>query len=375
MALIGRLEADGRLSREEWIRLLEHLAAEAAGTAGRSGIAEPPGAGKYLKDRARAVSRRTFGNQIYTRGLIEFTGFCRNDCYYCGLRAGNRNASRYRLTKEQILDCCREGYELGFRTFVLQGGEDPALDDMLTETVADIRRGFPDCAITLSAGERPREIYRRWREAGADRYLLRHETADPGHYRTLHPPGMTAENRKRCLEDLKELGYQIGAGFMVGSPGQTAAHLAEDFLYLEKLQPHMVGIGPFVPHHETPFSGEPAGTAEMTLRCVSLLRLMLPEALLPATTALGTIDPEGREKGILAGANVVMPNLSPREVREKYELYDNKICTGEEAAECRSCLELRMLSIGYELAVSRGDHPEMAGKEDQTTGRKKKCTI
>ena len=289
--------------------------------------------------------------------MIEFTNYCRNDCYYCGIRRGNLHARRYRLSKEEILRCCEDGYALGFRTFVLQGGEDGWFtDERMADIIRAIRTTYPDCAITLSIGERSYESYKLFREAGADRYLLRHETADEEHYGKLHPQSMSLAVRKMCLYDLKLLGYQAGAGFMVGSPGQTVECLGKDLAFLKELQPHMVGIGPFIPHHDTPFAAEKEGTVEQTLFLTGLLRLMLPKALLPATTALGTIDPSGREKAILAGANVVMPNLSPTSVRKKYELYDNKICTGDEAAECRNCLNQRMEKIGYQLITDRGDY-------------------
>ena len=310
----------------------------------------------YLFDAARETARSRFGNRIYTRGLIEFTNYCRCDCYYCGIRRSNRQAERYRLTQEEILACCRAGYALGFRTFVLQGGEDPYFtDERICELVRAIKSSWPDCAVTLSIGEKEHSSYRLYRKAGADRYLLRHETASPAHYRRLHPPEQTPQLRRQCLWSLKELGYQVGAGFMVGSPYQTPENLADDLLFLHELSPQMAGIGPFIPHHQTPFSAFPAGTLRQTLLMVALTRLILPNALLPATTALGTIAPDGRERGVLAGANVVMPNLSPVGVRKQYALYDNKICTGDEAAECRACLQNRMRSIGYELAVDRGD--------------------
>nr|WP_207731215.1 [FeFe] hydrogenase H-cluster radical SAM maturase HydE [Anaerotruncus colihominis] len=310
----------------------------------------------YLFDAARETARSRFGNRIYTRGLIEFTNYCRCDCYYCGIRRSNRQAERYRLTQEEILACCRAGYALGFRTFVLQGGEDPYFtDERICELVRAIKSSWPDCAVTLSIGEKEHSSYRLYRKAGADRYLLRHETASPAHYRRLHPPEQTPQRRRQCLWSLKELGYQVGAGFMVGSPYQTPENLADDLLFLHELSPQMAGIGPFIPHHQTPFSAFPAGTLRQTLLMVALTRLILPNALLPATTALGTIAPDGRERGVLAGANVVMPNLSPVGVRKQYALYDNKICTGDEAAECRACLQNRMRSIGYELAVDRGD--------------------
>ncbi len=305
------------------------------------------------------VRDRIYGRRVFIRGLIEFTNYCRNNCYYCGIRAGNVNADRYRLSLQEILTCTDAGYELGFRTFVLQGGEDPYYtDEMMTELVRGIRERHPDCAITLSVGERSRETYRLWKEAGADRYLLRHETINPEHYASLHPEGMSHENRLRCLRDLKELGFQVGAGFMVGSPGQTEEDLAAELCFLREFRPHMVGIGPYVPHQDTPFAKEPAGTAELTTFLLSLIRLTLPEVLLPATTALGTVDALGREKGIRAGANVVMPNLSPVDVREKYLLYDHKICTGEEAAQCIACLKERIRTTGCEIVVDRGDHKD-----------------
>ena len=343
--LINKLEKDRQLTRDEWIMIFE---------------TDPAVLQEPLAERARRISIGNFGHEIFTRGLIEFTSYCRNDCYYCGIRRSNKELPRYRLDREQILECCDRGYELGFRTFVLQGGEDPCIDDEeMVSVISAIHDGFGDCAITLSIGERSHDSYLRYFEAGAERYLLRHETADPWNYARLHPGELSLQRRMDCLWDLKRIGYQVGTGFMVGSPGQNAETLAEDMLFIEKLAPHMIGIGPFVPHHATPFADKKAGTAEQTLVCISLLRLMLPQALIPATTALGTIEADGRERGILAGANVVMPNLSPLSYRKKYELYDHKICTGEEAAECRDCLELRMEAIGYTLAVSRGDHPLM----------------
>lgn len=311
-----------------------------------------------LKQEAVRIQKKYFGNKIYTRGLVEFTNYCRNDCYYCGIRRSNTNAVRYRLTKEEILQCCENGHELGFRTFVLQGGEDPWFnDERMVDIIQTIKKNYPDCAITLSIGEKSKESYRKFREAGADRYLLRHETANEDHYRYLHPENLSLSNRKQCLYDLKELGYQIGAGFMVGAPGQTMENLAEDLVFLKELNPHMVGIGPFIPHHDTKFAKEEAGNVELTLFLLSVIRIMLPKVLLPATTALGTLDPRGREKGFQTGANVVMPNLSPVKNRKQYELYDNKICTGEEAAECRGCLSRRARSVGYEIVKDRGDSP------------------
>ncbi len=314
---------------------------------------------RFIREEAVKVCQKTYGNQVFIRGLIEFTNFCKNDCYYCGIRRSNSQADRYRLTKEQMLDCCASGYELGFRTFVLQGGEDGYFtDDKICDLVSAIKEKYPDCAVTLSIGEKSKESYKRYFDAGADRYLLRHETADEAHYKKLHPEEMSLAHRKQCLWDLKEIGYQVGCGFMVGSPGQTVETLYEDLQFIRELQPHMVGIGPFISQKDTPFADKASGTMEQTLKLLAIIRLIQPHVLLPATTALGTIHPKGRELGILSGANVVMPNLSPVNVREKYKLYDNKICTGDEAAECRYCMENRMKSIGYEVAVSRGDYIE-----------------
>jgi biotin synthase len=342
--LIDQLEEQRILSREEFLQILSDLTEEDR---------------NYLRERARAVANKHFGNHIYTRGLIEFTNYCKNDCYYCGIRRSNREVTRYRLTNEQILSCCKEGHELGFRTFVLQGGEDGSYsDEDIVAIIKLIKTNFPDCALTLSIGEKSYASYLKYYEAGADRYLLRHETANEEHYSKLHPENLKLQNRKQCLLDLKTIGYQVGAGFMVGSPYQTKENIVEDLLFLKELSPEMIGIGPFLPHHETPFAAEQKGSMEMTLILISIIRLMIPNALIPATTALGTIHPKGREEGILSGANVVMPNLSPTSVRKNYELYDNKICTGDEAAECRFCLDGRMKKIGYELTIDRGDYKE-----------------
>lgn len=341
-ALIDKLRRQKTLSREEFAALLENRDSDTA---------------DYLFAQAREVREGAYGKNVYMRGLIEFTNYCKNDCYYCGIRRSNRCAERYRLTEEQIVDCCDMGYALGFRTFVLQGGEDPYYtDERMCGIVRSIKQKYPDCAVTLSIGEKSFETYKAYREAGADRYLLRHETANAGHYGKLHPPELSPENRKRCLYDLKALGFQVGCGFMVGSPYQTAGNIIDDLVFIKELDPEMVGIGPFIPHHDTPFKDEKAGTMELTLFLLGIIRLMLPSVLLPATTALGTIHPRGREKGILAGANVVMPNLSPAGVRKKYLLYDNKICTGDEAAECVRCLMDRIESTGYRLVAARGDY-------------------
>lgn len=342
--IVDRLEAGGGLLKDELATLLYCDDSEEA---------------DYLKSRARHVTDGIYGKDIYIRGLIEFTSCCKNNCFYCGIRSGNRKAQRYRLTKAQIMECCEKGYSLGFRTFVLQGGEDGFFTEKkVCDIVYEIKSSFGDCAVTLSIGEKSRAEYQAYFDAGADRYLLRHETANEEHYRKLHPKEMHLENRKRCLYDLKEIGYQVGAGFMVGSPFQTSDTIYGDLQFIRELEPHMVGIGPFIPHKDTPFASECAGTLEMTLRLLSIIRLMNPRVLLPATTALGTIHPMGRELGIKAGANVVMPNLSPVEVREKYQLYNNKLCVGDEAAESVQGLKERMTDIGYRIAVDRGDYRE-----------------
>lgn len=339
--LIDRLEASHSLPDEQLLELI---------------TMEDPAAEHYLVQRADAVRRAVYGSDVYIRGLIEFTNCCKNDCLYCGIRRSNRNCQRYRLTQEEILRCCQAGYDLGFRTFVLQGGEDPYFTrQRMTELIRAIRQAYPDCAITLSVGEKDRQTYQEWFDAGADRYLLRHETADAGHYRSLHPAEMSFENRMRCLQDLKGIGYQTGCGFMVGSPGQTPENLLKDLRFLQQFQPQMVGIGPFIPHQDTVFRAESPGSAALTLRLLAIIRLMLPTVLLPATTALGTVLSDGRQKGMQYGCNVVMPNLSPSAARKKYSLYDNKISAGEEAAESVALLKTSMAAIGFRVVTGRGD--------------------
>ncbi len=341
---IDRLEQGEELSHEELALLLSTYDKEDRA---------------YAAKEARAIALRNFGNKVYFRGLIEISNYCKNNCYYCGIRRSNGNASRYRLSSEEILTCCRYGYETGFRTFVLQGGEDPWwTDDRMVSLVSEIKRVYPDCAVTLSLGEKERESYQRLFAAGADRYLLRHETADSVHYGKLHPSELSLENRKRCLKDLIEIGYQTGCGCMVGSPYQTAENLAEDLIYMKKLRPQMIGVGPFIPHKDTPFRDFPPGTLEDTLFLLSLIRIMHPWVLLPATTALGTIQPDGREQGILAGANVVMPNISPEDARRRYLLYNRKVDAGADAVKSRLLLQEKIEAIGYEVVVGRGDYKE-----------------
>ncbi len=315
-----------------------------------------PEIAQYLKENAEQARKSVYDNSVFIRGLIEISNVCENNCLYCGIRGGNENCQRYRLTPEEIILCCVEGYELGFRTFVMQGGEDGFYtDEILCNLIGEIKKKFPDCAVTLSLGERSKESYQRLFDAGADRYLLRHEAADKELYEKLHPENMSFENRMECLENLKEIGYQVGCGFMVGAPYQTAKHIAKDLKFIEEFKPHMCGIGPFIPHKDTVFKNETAGDADLTCYLLSIIRLIHPDILLPATTALGTVKNDGREKGILSGANVVMPNLSPENARKKYELYNNKLNTGVENAFHIAELKKKMESIGYEVVVAKGD--------------------
>ena len=339
--LIDLLNTQHRLSRTQWVQLFSTYTSDDL---------------EFAMAMAREIAVKRFGKKIYFRGIVEFSNICKNDCYYCGIRCSNRNVSRYRLTPEDILSCCEEGYSAGFRTFVLQGGEDGWFnDDRMCAIVRSIKLKFPDCAVTLSLGERSRESYEKLYEAGADRYLLRHETADSCHYGILHPATLSLENRLRCLKDLKEIGYQTGCGIMVGSPGQTPETLAKDMIYMQEFDPQMVGVGPFLPHQDTPFREEKPGSVDLTLFVLALCRIMLPNALIPSTTALGTVEAEGRKLGVLAGCNVVMPNLSPANVRKKYMLYNNKAGTDLTAQEGIALLRQQMEEIGYEVVIGRGD--------------------
>lgn len=339
--IVDKLIKDHSLELEEYEFLIENHTPEIA---------------ERLAEEAVKIRTAIYGKSVFIRGLIEVSNICKNDCYYCGIRRSNKNCERYRLSKEEILECVDEGYELGFRTFVMQGGEDAFFtDDFVCDIVSEIKNRYPYCAVTLSLGERSYESYKRLYDAGADRYLLRHETADTEHYEKLHPAELTLEHRMECLNNLREIGYQVGCGFMVGSPFQTTATLAKDLKFIEYFKPDMCGIGPFIPHQDTCFKDEPAGSLELTCFLLSIIRIIHPPVLLPATTALGTIAPQGREKGILSGANVVMPNLSPTSVRKKYALYDGKISTGEESAQSKQLLEEKMASIGYQVVTSRGD--------------------
>lgn len=342
ISLLQKLADEHRLSLDEYRCLIDAYSQKTAKLAA------------HLADKVR---REVFGNKVYIRGLIEVSSFCRCDCYYCGIRRSNKNCQRYRLTDEQILDCCHEGWRLGFRTFVLQGGEGIFTADEVAGIVSQIKSEHPDCAVTLSLGEYTREDYAKMRVSGADRYLLRHETADSTHYAKLHPTAQSYDNRMRCLYDLKSLGYQVGCGFMVGSPYQTSRELARDLEFIADFSPEMCGIGPFIPHRDTPFGDMPAGSAELCLYLLSLLRLIKPKLLLPATTALGTLLPNGREAGMLAGANVIMPNLSPKSERKKYSLYNNKLSDGDEAAENLEHLRRSIAAVGYEIVTDKGDAP------------------
>lgn len=340
-AIIDKLYLQNNLKSQELLALLNNMTVEDK---------------LYLIEKAHDTRMKSYGDSVFMRGLIEFTNYCKRNCRYCGIRAGNRLADRYRLSIDEIMEACTEGHELGYRTFVLQGGEDDFYnDEKIVEIVNTIKHKYIDCAITLSVGEKSYESYKKYYDAGADRYLMRHETASKELYESLHP-GMSFENRIQCLKDLKDIGFQVGAGFMVGLPGQKNEDYVRDLMFLKELEPHMVGIGPFIPHKDTPLAEESGGTVETTEIMLAITRLLLPMVLLPATTALGSIDPMGREKGIKAGANVVMPNLSPTSVRKKYALYNGKICTGDEAAECRMCIEGRITRAGFSIDMSRGDN-------------------
>ncbi len=340
--LIDKLEEQHSLSVEEYTFLLENLTEEAA---------------EYLKEKAVKARKTIYGNAVFVRGLIEISNICRNDCLYCGIRRSNKNCDRYRLTEKEILSCCEKGYSLGFRTFVLQSGEDGCYtDDFLVELIKKIKLKYPECAVTLSSGERRRESYKALYDAGADRYLLRHEAKNEELYKKLHPENMSLDNRLKCLEDLKEIGYQVGCGFMVGAPYQTLEHIAEDLKFIEEFKPEMCGIGPFVSHKATVFKDYPNGSRDLTCSLLSIIRLINPRVLLPATTALGTISGDGRERGILSGANVIMPNLSPENAKKKYDLYDNKLNTGLESGENLEKLKMKIIEIGYEIVIDRGDY-------------------
>ncbi len=342
--LINKLNKEKYLDREEWTALFSSYTDEDR---------------QFAAKLARKITDEHFGKNIYLRGLIEISNICRNDCFYCGIRRSNKHVCRYRMTKEEILACCEDGYQAGFRTFVLQGGEDGAFSgEEMVGIVSEIRKRFPDCAITLSLGELSYDTYKRLFDAGADRYLLRHETASEERYKKLHPEKMSHKNRMECLKNLKEIGYQVGCGMMIGAPYQTPEALAEDMLFLREFGPHMIGIGPFIPAKNTPFEKESAGTLEETLFVLSLCRIMLPDVLLPSTTALGTIDKNGREMGIFAGANVVMPNLSPTENRKNYSLYNDKIGANDNAAQSKAVVDDMLSRIGYSAPVSRGDYGE-----------------
>jgi len=342
LELVDKLEKQTILEKDELIKLIENYDNEELR--------------EYLFEVARKVKKEHYGNDVYIRGIVEFSNYCQQDCFYCGIRKSNQNVERYRLNIADILQSCQNGYELGFRTFVLQSGEDAYFDDdKLIEVIKEIKNQYPDCAITLSVGERSYESYKKLYNAGADRYLLRHESANDEHYSKLHPDNLSLQNRKQCLYDLKEVGFQVGCGFMVGSPYQSASCLADDLLFIHDLQPAMVGIGPFISHKDTPFNGKESGTSSLTTFMMALTRLIVPTVLLPATTALGSIDPQGREKGIQAGGNVVMPNLSPLNTRKNYLLYDNKICIDDKPSDCKDCINARIESTGNKIVIGRGD--------------------
>lgn len=302
-----------------------------------------------LISSASRIVHEHFNGKVYFRALIEISSYCHNGCYYCGLRVGNPLARRYRMSTDQVLRCCEYAASKGYRTFVLQGGEDPIQnDDWMTELVRRVHAEFPECAITLSVGERSDEAYLRFRDAGVDRYLLRHETASPEHYGRLHPASMSLENRKHCLHTLKRLGYQTGAGMMVGSPHQTLQDLVRDLLFLQELGPHMIGVGPFIPAAGTPFENEKSGSISLTLRVLSILRLMFPYANIPSTTALASLQPDGDLLGLAAGANVIMTDFTPPELRAQYAIYDHKSPSDHDLH--------RYEDAGWVISMERGDN-------------------
>lgn len=340
--LIEKLNKNKSLSLEEYKYILDNYTQDDA---------------DFARNLAVGIRKSVYGNTIYIRGLIEITNYCKNGCLYCGINRSNKNCVRYRLTKDDILSCCEFGYDLGFRTFVMQGGEDNHFtDEIVCDIVSEIKNRYSDCAVTLSLGEKSYESYKKLYDAGADRYLLRHETADSEHYSLLHPSDLTLENRMECLKNLKRIGFQTGCGIMVGSPYQTSGHIAKDLKFIEEFSPEMCGIGPFLPHKDTVFADKKKGSFELTLFLLSLIRIMKPSILLPSTTALGTISEGGREMGILSGANVIMPNLSPDEAKDKYMLYDNKLRTGLESAKGLEELKKKFAAIGYEIVTDRGDY-------------------
>lgn len=338
--LLVKAYETNNLTKEEIIDLLSNLT---------------PADRETLYNYALKTKQAYYGNKVYLRGLIEFSNICRQDCLYCGIRASNSKVQRYRLMPEEILLCCDQAYQLGYRTFVLQSGEDLwYTEEIFVDLLKAVKERYPEVAVTLSIGERGAETYQRLFAAGADRFLMRHETASKELYEKLHPT-MRFENRRACLSVLKNLGYQVGAGFMVGLPGQASSDLAEDLRYLKEFHPDMIGIGPFIPHSETPLRAEKGGTVTGTLVMVALARLLIPDSLIPATTALGTLDPQGRELALQAGANVVMPIITPASVRKHYELYENKICGDDHPEDCRSCVEWRIRAAGFDVDPGRGD--------------------
>jgi len=336
--LIDKLEQNKNLNDEELKLLLTNHDKEVS---------------EYLYKKADEVRQKAYGKDVYIRGLIEISNICKNDCFYCGIRCSNKNVERYRLTKDEILSCVEEGYKNGFRTFVLQGGEDGYYtDEILCDIIKDIKTMYPNCCVTLSLGERTKESYQKLYDAGAERYLLRHETAEREHYSKLHPEKMSYFNRMECLQNLKSIGFQTGCGFMVGSPYQTIDNIVKDLRFIKEFEPEMCGIGPFIPHKDTKFKNEKTGSLDLTLKLLAIVRLMLPEVLLPATTALATIDKDGRKLGLKAGANVIMPNLLPIQTAKKYSLYNNKL---HEEYDMES-LKKEIENAGYELVISRGDN-------------------
>ena len=305
-----------------------------------------------LMAAADAVRLQTVGNQVHLRGIIEFSSYCSQRCCYCGLRADNKKIQRYRLTPEQILDTARAAVETGYRTLVLQSGEDTLFSEKcIAELTAEIKK--MDVAVTLSCGERSYKTYQLWREAGADRYLIKQETADPALYRCLRP-GHTLQQRLQCQHWLKELGYQVGSGCMIGLPGQTVETLARDLQLMKEMHIDMSGMGPFIPHPETPLRQNHTGSVSMTIKMLATARLFMPWLLLPATTSLASLHPQGRELALRAGASVIMPNVSPEAFRTLYQIYPGKLNTRNSMADYRAEITTLIEKEGRTVALDLG---------------------
>jgi biotin synthase len=321
---------------------------------------------KKIFEHSYGVKTANVGNKVYYRGIVELSNVCVKNCYYCGIRRGNANVKRYTISEDAIVEQALSAYHMRYGSVVLQSGEltSPAFVSMITRVVQTIKkRTDRKLGITLSLGEQSEDVYREWFEAGAHRYLLRIETSNPGLYATFHPSDHSFDTRVACLETLRKIGYYTGTGVMIGLPGQTTAHLADDIIFFKNIDADMIGMGPYIPHHDAPLegSGKIPGDRErfeLSLRMIAATRIFLKDVNIAATTALQALDPLGREKGLRAGANIIMPNVTDTAFRRGYQLYDNKPCLDENAGECRNCLEARISSIGETVGYDEwGDSP------------------